>query len=371
MKVAFWSSLSFIVFAYAGYPILLYIRARYWPRPVRRANITPTVTIVLAVHNEEQNLPVKLHNLAALDYPEDRLEVVVVSDGSTDETNNILASWKNQKRHIVVLPRHLGKAIALNSGVSEAHGEILVFVDARQVVAPDALKNLVANFADPAVGCVSGELIIGENVNSGFSGVGLYWRLEKTIRKWESCFGSTVGATGALYAVRRGLFVPIPENTILDDVYIPLQVARQGQRVIFEPCAQVLDYQIASPGQEFRRKVRTLTGNYQLLQLAPWVLTRSNPLRLQFICHKLFRLLVPFGLAGVFISTLSLRSGAYEFLFVFQLAFYALAAARPLGTKTSLLSKLSNIALAFVVLNAAAAVALINFVTGRRVVWAR
>src|SRR5467141_2999920 len=161
MKLLFWSSLSLIFVAYAAYPIWLYFRARFRPRPVRRASIFPRVTILLAVHNEQKYLSAKLHNLAALDYPADHVEVIVVSDGSTDETNKILAAWKIGNRGTVILTNHCGKATALNHGVAEAGGEIVVFTDARQTITPDALKNLVANFADPSVGCVSGELMIG------------------------------------------------------------------------------------------------------------------------------------------------------------------------------------------------------------------
>jgi cellulose synthase/poly-beta-1,6-N-acetylglucosamine synthase-like glycosyltransferase len=372
MKLLFWLSLALIFVAYAGYPIWLYFRARFRPRPVRRASIFPSVTILLAIHNEEKYLPAKLHNLAALDYPADRVEVMVVSDGSTDKTTSILAAWENANRRILILTNHSGKATALNHGVAEAKGEIIVFTDARQIIASDALKNLVANFADPTVGCASGELIIEEDRNSAFAGgVGLYWRLEKKIRDWEGLAGSTVGATGALYAVRKHLLLPLPQETILDDVLIPFQVVRQGQRVVFEPRAIARDYLQPGPKQEFRRKVRTLLGNFQLLQLAPWVLTRSNPLRLQFICHKVLRLLVPFALMGLLISTFWLRKDIYELAFVLQLVFYSLAALSIFRAKIGFVSRLSDISLTFIVLNTAAAVAFIYFITGRKAVWAR
>jgi len=372
MKLLFWSSLGLIFVAYAGYPIWLYFRARFRPRPVRRASIFPRVTILLAVHNEQKYLRAKLHNLAALDYPADRAEVIVVSDGSTDETNKILAAWENANRRTVILPSHCGKATALNHGVAEAKGEIIVFTDARQTIASDALKNLVANFGDPSVGCVSGELILGPDPNTASSrGIGLYWRLEKKIRHWEGLAGSTVGATGAFYAVRRNLLVPLPQETILDDVYIPFQVVRQGRRVVFEPKALAWDDLVPSPKQEFRRKVRTLIGNYQLLQLAPWVLRRSNPLRFQFIFHKLLRLLVPIALVGLLLSTFWLRKEIYELALLLQLVFYSLAALSIFRAKAGIVSRLSDIPLAFIVLNTAAAVAFFYFVMGKKAVWER
>ena len=372
MKLVFWFSSSLIVLAYAAYPIWLYFRARFVPRPVRRGSICPRITILLVVHNEQKYLPAKLQNLAALNYPADHVEVVVVSDGSTDQTNIILAAWKNAGRRTVILTKHCGKAAALNHGFAEAKGEIIVFTDARQSIEPDGLKYLLENFADPSVGCVSGELIIeGESDSSLSEGVGLYWQLEKKIRYWESLAGSVVGATGAFYAARKSLLLPLPQDTILDDVHIPFQVLRQGQRVVFEPKARVWDHFQPRPIQDFRRKVRTLAGNYQLLQLAPWLLTRSNPLRLQFVCHKLFRLLVPFALMGLFISTIALRTEIYKVALELQIIFYSLAALSVFRTKAGIVSRLSDISLAFVVLNTAAAVAFFYFIAGRKVVWAR
>jgi poly-beta-1,6-N-acetyl-D-glucosamine synthase len=371
VKLLFWSSLFLILFAYAGYPICLYLRARLWARPVRRGSALPTITILIAAHDEEIHLPAKLQNLSQLDYPEDRLRIVVVSDGSSDATNKILAAWQNPALQAVILDEQGGKAIALNRGLAEAQGEVIVFTDARQTIASEALKHLVANFADPNVGCVSGELMIGQGEASSAHGVGLYWRMEKKVRYWEGLAGSTVGATGALYAVRKNLISPLPRGTILDDVYIPLQVVRQGQRVVFEPRALAFDPLTPDPKQEFRRKLRTLIGNYQLLQLAPWVLTRPNPLRLQFVCHKLLRLLVPFALIGMLASTLWLRKDVYELALILQLAFYALASLRLFPLKFGIVSRLSDISLAFLVLNTAAAVAFLYFITGRKAIWSR
>jgi len=372
MKLLFMASAGLIFFAYAGYPACLYFWARFWPRPIRRVSIFPHVTIVMAVHNEEKNLPRKLLNLAALHYPAELLEVIIVSDGSTDQTNQILSAWQNSGRQTVILAENQGKANALNHGVAKAHAEIICFTDARQSIAPDALNNLIANFADPSVGCASGALVMsGKHAAPSTSGVALYWQLEKSIRNWEGLVGSTVGATGALYAVRKSLLLPLPVGTILDDVYIPLQVARQGRRVVFDSQAVAWDDFTPRPKQEFSRKVRTLAGNYQLLQIAPWLLTRSNPLRVQFVCHKLLRLLVPFALVGVLVSALWFRTGVYGLALGFQAAFYALAILTMLRPKIGSISWLSNVALAFVLLNAAAFVAFIYFITGRKAIWAR
>ncbi|HEY2645776.1 MAG TPA: glycosyltransferase family 2 protein [Candidatus Acidoferrales bacterium] len=372
MKALFFASVGLIFFAYMGYPACLYLWARFWPRPVRKKCIFPRISIVMAVHNEEDHLPCKLLNLAALDYPSSLLEVIVVSDGSTDGTNRILDAWQDSNSKVAIFAQQQGKAGALNLGVAKAGGEIICFTDARQMISSDGLKSLAANFADPTVGCASGELIIGDQDNTpSSSGVGWYWRFEKKIRNWEGLSGSTVGATGAFYAIRWSLFSPMPMGTILDDVFIPLQIARKGSRVIFDCQAVAWDNFSPSPQQEFRRKVRTMAGNYQLLQIAPWILTPSNPLLFQFVCHKLLRLMVPFALVGALVSTLWFPQGIYEFALVIQLVFYGFAIFTLLRRKVGILSRLSNISFAFLVLNAAAMMAFIYFITGKKAAWAR
>ncbi len=372
MKPLFWLSLALIFVAYAGYPIWLYFMARFRPRPVRRASIFPSVTILLAVYNEEKYLPAKLHNLAALDYPADCVEVIIVSDGSTDETNKILAAWEDANRRTLILTNHSGKATALNHGVAEARGEIIVFTDARQTIASNALKNLVANFADPSVGCVSGDIALGNPATGApMNGLGVYWWLETHMRRWEGATGSLVGAAGCLYAVRKNLVAPFPAETILDDVYLPLHVARQGKQSIFESQAHGWDHAQNDRRHEFWRKVRTLSGNYQLFELAPWLLTRKNPVRFQFMCHKVLRLVAPMALAGVLISSFFLHGPIYRGALALQLFCYTLAFLAVLRPRFGVVSRAADVSLAFLVLNAAAMVALFYFVTGKKQVWAR
>jgi biofilm PGA synthesis N-glycosyltransferase PgaC len=204
-----------------------------------------------------------------------------------------------------------------------------------------------------------------------FRGMGLYWHIEKNIREMESSAGSVVGATGALYAVRRNLFVPVPSGTILDDVYIPLHIVRQGFRVIFVSSARAWDVADRGTEREFSRKVRTLGGNYQLVQLAPWILTSSNPLRFEFISHKLLRLFSPFALASVFVASLALSQPIYRTALVIQCAFYLLSMIAIMKPGRGPLARVADAAHTFVVLNSAATVAFVKFVTGRRVAWVR
>jgi len=372
MKWVFWISLSVIIYTYAGYPLWLWLRRLWRTRPVMSVPVLPSVSIVMAVHNEAETLPRKLRNLWEINYPPDRCEIIVVSDGSTDETNRILAAESHDRLRALLLPQHQGKASALNRGIQAAKGEILVFTDARPLVEPSAVRHLVANFADPAVGCVSGDISLEEpNIGTSVNGLGVYWKMETFIRRWEGATGSLVGAAGCLYAVRRELVVPLPPETILDDVYLPLNVARQGARVVFEPGAQGCDRAQVDRKREFRRKVRTLTGNYQLLKMAPWLLTRANPVRFEFVCHKLLRLLVPFALTAALVSSLILHSGVYKLALLLQLAFYMLAVPALLRQGRGILHRLGDISLAFLVLNAAALVAFLFFLTGKKEVWVR
>jgi cellulose synthase/poly-beta-1,6-N-acetylglucosamine synthase-like glycosyltransferase len=326
----------------------------------------------MAVHNEEKALAQKLGNLANLDYPQDRYEIIVISDGSTDATNQILSAQIVSRLRTLILPERQGKAVALNRGIEVAEGEILVFTDARQLIEAKALRYLVGNFADPEVGCVGGELVLADSRTDAApgAGVGLYWRLEKKIREWEGAARSVVGASGCLYAVRKRLIAPLPTGTILDDVYLPLLVARQGGRVVLESRALAFD-RVATGQREFWRKVRTLAGNYQLIRIAPWLLTGANPVRLEFVCHKLLRLLVPFALAAVFVSSLSLKGAVYELALALQVVFYAMSALTIFRRRLGVVSRLAEVSLAFLLLNMAAVVAFLYFVTGRKAVWIR
>jgi poly-beta-1,6-N-acetyl-D-glucosamine synthase len=372
MRAEFWLSVGVITYTFVGYSVWLCLRARWFPRPVRAAAIFPRVSVVMAVCNEAEFLPSKLRNLHGQKYPADRKEIIVASDGSTDATNEILCSQASDSLRVIVLDRRRGKAQALNQAIQAARGEIVVFTDARQSLEPEALGRLVENFSDAEVGGVSGELLLGRPDDpKALRGAGLYWTLEKKIRQWEGLTGSVVGATGALYAVRRELLRELPAGTILDDVYLPMEVVRQGRRVVFEPRAQAWDVPPGGAGVEFRRKVRTLTGNYQLLQLAPWLLTRENPLRFEFVSHKMFRLLVPFALAGALISSLALGGPFYRTVATLQILFYASALFALVPARLGGLGRVANVTLAFVVLNTAAVVALGNFLTRKKEVWAR
>ena len=368
MRDAFWLSVALIAFTYIGYPMLLSVVARWRPEPVRKAEILPTISIVTAARNEGTRLRQKLENLRRLDYPRHLVQVVVVSDGSHDETEDVLQQYGAEVTS-VILRESVGKALALNTAVAVATGDILVFVDVRQIVDPDAVRELIANFADVRVGAVSGELLLSDPSAVGASdAVGLYWKIEKAVRRLESRSGSVVGVTGALYAIRRSLFTELPPKLILDDVLVPMRIARMGWRVIFEPKAIARDLIFTERGKEFSRKVRTLTGNYQLFQVAPWLLTTSNPLLLRFMSHKMLRLAVPLFLAVTLASSWLAGGPFFRGVFWIQVAFY-LAALFGYSVPKSKRFRVVAVATTFVMLNAAATVALYNFLSGKDEVW--
>jgi cellulose synthase/poly-beta-1,6-N-acetylglucosamine synthase-like glycosyltransferase len=325
----------------------------------------------MVVRNEEAVLEQKLRNLLELDYPGNNFQIVVVSDGSRDGTEGILREYAhNPQVHVLLNQLTGGKAMGLNAAMSVAQGDIVVFTDARQKIEAEAIRLLIENFADPEVGAASGELMLGDPANGETGrGMGLYWQIEKRVRELEAASGSVVGATGALYAVRRELVTEIPAETILDDVFIPMNVARQRFRIVFDGRARAWDQPDLGAQREFRRKVRTLTGNYQLLQLASWLLRKENPLRFEFISHKLIRLLVPFALATTLAAAWLLPGPFYRAAFWAQLGFYGLSLLGLTGLNLGPVSRLSDAAYTFAALNTAALMAFANFVTGRKTIW--
>lgn len=308
-EIGCWGSALVLVHVFFGYPACVWLQARLWPHPVHKSSVTPTVTVVMAAYEAAAQIRAKLANLQALDYPPEKIDIIIVCDGSRDATAAVCADVADARVRVLQFSKRRGKAACLNDAIAAAGGDVLLFTDIRQTISPTALRELVANLADPAVGAVSGELQM-ENLHRGFEqGIDAYWRYEKLIRHAEGRSGSTIGVTGALYAMRRELFIPLPPGTVLDDVLIPMRVAAAGKRVVFEPRALVWDRPSTQLADEQRRKVRTLAGNYQLVQLAPWLLAPwSNPLWFRFVSHKLLRLLAPWLMVLLTLSALVLTA---------------------------------------------------------------
>lgn len=365
-EVAFWVAAALLVYTWVGYPLLIRLAARLRPAPpVRRSDATPSLSVIVVARDEEEDISAKLASCLALDYPRDRFEILVASDGSEDRTNDIVRGFASRGVRLLELDRR-GKASALNAAVAEAGGEVFLLTDVGEELAPDAARALVATLGDPTVGAVSGELHLAPRGADPGDGVSLYWRYEKMIRKAESRLDSTVGVTGALWALRRDRFVPLDPRTILDDVALPMEIVLSGHRVVFEAGARAWDRDPSNPTREYHRKTRTLAGNYQLLWLRPGLLNPfRNRLLWQLLSHKIARLLAPFGLLVALVASavlVSRGSALYAVALASQLTFYALASLG--GLELARFPRWLRLPRTFVLLHVAAAAGLVAFLRG-------
>jgi cellulose synthase/poly-beta-1,6-N-acetylglucosamine synthase-like glycosyltransferase len=375
LPVAFWTSAGVIAYTYLGYPLALALAARLRRGPAVRPAPPPVpVSIVLAAHNEEARIAARIRELAWLAAARPAGgEVVVVSDGSTDGTAAAAEAAVPQAEsvaagrvRVIILVQEVrrGKAAALNRAVEVASHPLLVFADARQSWAEDAIDRLTAPFADPSVGAVSGDLVV-ESAPGIMAGVGLYWRFEKLLRRTESRVDSMVSVTGSISAARRELFPTLPAGTILDDVYWPLSVAIRGYRVVHEERARAFDRLPERARDELRRKVRTLAGNFQLMALMPAALVPwRNRLWWQFVSHRVLRLVVPWALLGALIAAAAAPGPVYRVAFGVQVLAYlvGLVGCRP---EVARRSRLAAGLASFLVLNAAAWIAFWVWISGR------
>jgi biofilm PGA synthesis N-glycosyltransferase PgaC len=376
VTIVFWTSVLLLVYLYAGYPLLVLLWARLRPRRSVESDHQPRISILVVAHNEGPRIVRRLENLLSLDYPAERVDVLVGSDGSDDDTLALARKFRHPRLRIFNFPARRGKAAVLNDLAGAARGEILVMADTRQLFAADAIEKLVRHFADPAVGAVSGELVLTRNAEGTAvgEGVGFYWRYEKRIRSSESLIDSTVGATGAIYAIRRELFEALPKETILDDVLIPIRIAARGYRVLFEPRARAFDRAAASAAEEFARKVRTIAGNFQLLWRETWLFSPlHNRLWFQTLSHKALRLVGPVLLAGAFGANLALLDfHVYRLSLVAQVFFYIAALGGFLLRDARRTIRALIVPYTFCLLNVATTVAFFHFLTNQKdAIWER
>jgi cellulose synthase/poly-beta-1,6-N-acetylglucosamine synthase-like glycosyltransferase len=349
--VLFWICGGLIFYILVGYPALLSFLARKYKQPFATGGELRPVSIIIPVHNGAKFLRRKLDSIEALHYPKTMIEVLIVSDGSTDNTDEIALEYAARGVRLLSIPRS-GKAAALNTAIPSVSGEILVLTDVRQDLHPESLRFLLAPFHDPRTGVVSGELLLREGSTQGEADVGLYWRYESGIRRNLSDLDSMFGATGPFYAIRRTLFTPIPEDILLDDVYLPMTAFFKGYRLVVEPRALAYDYPMTRE-REFNRKVRTLGGNYQLLFRMPALLTPSNRLLWHFLSYKIGRLLLPWLLLLLVAATATLPVYWSLPLLFAEFSFCLLAITDPLIPQKTILKKFSSPARTFVVLMAA------------------
>jgi cellulose synthase/poly-beta-1,6-N-acetylglucosamine synthase-like glycosyltransferase len=332
----FWISASLILYSYFLYPCILFalyslsqIR-RDWQYLSRRQDRRihtlrheelPLVSLVIAAYNEERHLPNRIINIRDLEYPRNRLEVIIVSDGSDDRTNEILSGATDEQIRTVLLSSRKGKANALNVGVAQATSDILIFSDAATLFAPDSIQKLVRHFSDPKVGVVCGLLKFKATAESQQT-EGIYWKYETMIRLMEARFGATLTASGAIYALRKQCFQPISSDTVIEDFVVPMRARQLGYSVIFDPEAAGIEYAAPSVSGEFTRRVRLAVGSFRAM--GELIRVRMNFMtRLAFFSHKLLRWLVPFLLIALLLSNaLLVKAAPYRIAFLTQSLFY-------------------------------------------------
>lgn len=364
-SIVFLLSAVFAVYVVFGYPLLLAGLARRPGRPVRRHFKPTTVTVLMCVYNGERWIRTKLESILALEYPRDLMQVVVVSDGSTDATNDIVLEFTKRGVELILLPRS-GKATALNAGIERAHGDILFFTDVRQPLDPGCLTSLVSTLGDAEVGAACGHVyFIGDPQGAH---MGLYWRYEKWIRTNQTRLDSILAGTGCVYAMRRELAVAIPPATLLDDSYLPLSAFVRGYRFVMDPEAVAWEYP-NSLDSEFRRKVRTLAGIYQLIGFFPNLVRIGSRMSFHFISYKLGRLLVPFALIGMAVSSVWLPRPWSSVALGAQAVFYLLALVEPWLPQALPGRRIASVIRTFVVLMAASLCAVSIFFVPAQKLW--
>jgi cellulose synthase/poly-beta-1,6-N-acetylglucosamine synthase-like glycosyltransferase len=364
-KLIFWSAVLFPFYAYLGYPLVLLVLRLVVRREVRKQPVTPFVSLLIPAYNEADVIERKIQNSLALDYPADRLEIVVASDGSSDQTAEIAQSLADGKRvRVLAFRENRGKVAILHASIPELGGEVIVFSDAPAMLQRDSVRRLVENFADPAVGAVSGlyKIVKPDQVNIGTS-EDFYWKYETFLKVQESQLASTLGGHGHLHAIRKQLYPYPPPGTINDDYVIPVSVLAKGYRAVYEPSAIV--YEEAREMTGFGRRIRIMAGNIQQLREIKGLLYPLRPLPLFFfVSHKLTRLLVPFAMLAAFVSNLFLLSSPiYRALLCGQVVFYFLAA---LGAIRQLRPKTLMLPFYFCMINLAAFFGFYHALTNRR-----
>ncbi len=365
-------TLTIVLFLYlvAGYPLLLaFYPWRHRPAIAKDLTRLRSVTVLLPVYNGASYLRQKLESILALDYPQELLEVLVISDGSTDATDSIADEFVSSGVRLLRVAKG-GKAAALNAGIRQAQGEILFFTDVRQRLAPDSLRHLVASLADPTVGSVTGELHIVTGDRQEEADMGLYWRYEVWARTQMTRIDSIFGATGCIYAMPRKLVDSIPPDTLGDDAAFPLAAFFQGYRMILDVEAKA--YDLASPlGSEFERRTRTLAGLWQILVRRPELLGFRDRMWLHFLSHKVGRLALPWLALTALLTAFWLASPWREATLASAGAFLVLAAFDSVLSQRSALKRITSPARTILVMLAASFCSISVFLVSPQRLWKR
>ena len=368
IKVLFWVFMGIILYVYLVYPLLLMVISMFIKKPVKKGNIEPSISIIISAYNEEKSIREKIENTLTLDYPKDKLEIIVASDGSTDTTNNIVKRFNDKGVRLVYESGHKGKSFIQNKAVKESTGEIIVFSDATSMYKQDALKILISNFNDDNIGCVTGKACyVNPEQSSTAEGESIYWRYELSLRKKESDIGILAMASGCFFAIRRECFVLLNADTS-DDFVLPMNTIKKGCRVVYDDKAVAYDTVVSSSKGLLKTKARTIGMDIKGLFLNKVLLNPFSHFAVAWslISHKLLRWFIPFFLIGIFVCNLFLLDYRfYRIIFVLQILFYFLAILGYFFQKFGKRSKLGGMPLSFCVVNTAALIGTLKFLFGK------
>lgn len=370
-EIVFWLAVSLIVFTYTGYSLVILALSRIMHHPVKQARIEPRVTYLITAYNEEKNISAKLEQVLTLDYPKDKLEIIVASDGSTDRTDQVVKGFADRGVKLIRVEGRVGKTETQNQAVKQASGDIVIFSDATTRYERSAIRNLVRNYADPSVGAVSGRY---EYCNPTGAAIGLgsilFWKYENAIKTMQTNIRTITGCCGCIYSVRRDAYAPLPAD-IISDLVEPLKVLEKGYRIVFEPNAIAYEETTEKSKEEFRMRVRVITRGMRGLL---YMKTLFNPFRhgfvaFQLLSHKVLRWFIPVFMMIALVSNLFLLGiPFYNLTLALQLAFYALALIGYVAEPRNLLAKPLTIPLYFVTVNLASVVAMYRIWRGHKAV---
>ncbi|MBF0217286.1 MAG: glycosyltransferase family 2 protein [Candidatus Omnitrophica bacterium] len=370
MKVVFWISLAWVFYSYAGYMLFLFLATAFKREDVARDGALPFVSMIIAAFNEKKCIGDKIRNCFGIDYPAEKFEVIIVSDSSTDGTDEIVTGFGDKRIKFIRMNERKGKTAAQNSAVRLAKGDILVFSDATTVYKNDAVRMLVGNFGDPKVGIAAGEEILvrkkGSNV---YNEVSFSWKYERLLRRLESRFNTLIGVSGCIFAIRKELYEKLDEG-LIEDFALPILIAEKGYKARLEKRAVAYEEPVNDPKEEFDRKARIVRGGINVLvRLRRTLDPRKDPkLAFQLISHKVFRWMTPFFLVTLLAANAASRGkgAVYDMALAAQIAMYLFAALGYLMRYSSARIRIFNIAFHFCVLNAAAAAGIYKFLKGER-----
>jgi cellulose synthase/poly-beta-1,6-N-acetylglucosamine synthase-like glycosyltransferase len=370
--IVFWLAASALFYAYLGYPILLFILNHLHGRGVRRAEFTPSISFVITAYNEERDLRAKLENTLALDYPRDRLEIIVASDCSSDSTDEIVRQFASRGVRLYRQSQRLGKTAAQNTATELANGEIVLFSDATTHYRADVLRRLMPNFADPSVGCVTGQVVYADPGKSSVGhGTRSYWSYEFLLKRYESNVCSLIGVCGCMYAVRRSAYVPLYHEACSDFV-IATKMVEQGLRAVYEPDAVCVEETNQASEKELKTRVRIITQTFSDLWRNRVMMNplKSGVYAVELFSHKLIRYLVPLFLLSILAASIFLAAHSLIFagILLLQVVFYAAAILAWLLEKAGLHNRLLAMPQYFVITNLASLIAFYKFVRGERYV---